>query len=279
MGCSSSTSTAVMPLRTDEANRGEEESGTKPDGRGDSAVSKGTADSGVVMEGGQVPSLPGQVPRQLPVADNVVRPKSSEILEELLNQGIIPVGQKSGAAGEAYSIVLDDGDGAGRRRPPPRLESLKAARTRRVPSKEECQEKLRLAERRRKVKEDELVTRLRVRSARVRVPTRAFGSEVDEDAPVGVTPVQRIQLFSQATRGEAEGEEEEEEEEEDEEQGAGEGGGTFRRDAAGPEDGGRGKRSEDSEEEEEGEEQEETQVEELENDSSFQRVDDREEIF
>lgn len=37
---------------------------------------------------------------------DVVRPKSSEILEELLNQGIIPVGQKSSAAGEAYSIVV-----------------------------------------------------------------------------------------------------------------------------------------------------------------------------
>lgn len=48
----------------------QEESGAKPDGRGDSAVSKGTADSGVVMEGVQVPPLPGQVPRQLPVADS-----------------------------------------------------------------------------------------------------------------------------------------------------------------------------------------------------------------
>lgn len=48
----------------------QDESGAKPDARGDSAVSKGTTDSGVVMEGVQVPSLPGQVPRHLPVTDS-----------------------------------------------------------------------------------------------------------------------------------------------------------------------------------------------------------------
>lgn len=47
----------------------QDESGAKADARGDSAVSKGTTDSGVVMEGVQVPSLPGQVPRPLPVTD------------------------------------------------------------------------------------------------------------------------------------------------------------------------------------------------------------------
>lgn len=115
------------------------------------------------------------------------------------------------------------------------------------------------------LKEDELVTRLRVRSARVRVPARTLGSEVDQDTPVTFTPVRPIELFSQVTREEAEGEEEEE-------LGAGEGGKTFRRDEAGAADGGRGERSEARGEAEE----EETQVEELENDSSFQRVDDKE---
>lgn len=42
------------------------ETGVKLDGRGDSAVSKGTTDSGVVMESGQVTVLPGEVPRKLP---------------------------------------------------------------------------------------------------------------------------------------------------------------------------------------------------------------------
>lgn len=112
----------------------QDETGNKLDGRGDSAVSKGTTDSGVVMESAQIPALPGQVPRQLPpltcageselvgpkpwssaafernVINSLclpdVRPKSSEILEELLSQGIIPVGQRCSAAGEAYSIVV-----------------------------------------------------------------------------------------------------------------------------------------------------------------------------
>lgn len=32
--------------------------------------------------------------------------QSSEILEELENEGIIPVGQRDSAAGEAYSIMV-----------------------------------------------------------------------------------------------------------------------------------------------------------------------------
>lgn len=44
----------------------EDETGSKLDSRGDSAVSKGTADSGVVMEDRQIPLLPGEVPRKLP---------------------------------------------------------------------------------------------------------------------------------------------------------------------------------------------------------------------
>ena len=42
----------------------QDETGSKVEGRGDSAVSKGTTDSGVVME--NVPVLPGAVPRKLP---------------------------------------------------------------------------------------------------------------------------------------------------------------------------------------------------------------------
>lgn len=115
------------------------------------------------------------------------------------------------------------------------------------------------------LKEDELVTRLRVKSARVRVAARASGSEVDGETPTTVTPVQPIQLFSQVTREEAEGEEEE---------GACEGAKTLRTDEGGTADGQRGMRSEASKEEEE-----ETLVEELESDCSFQRVDDKEETF
>lgn len=48
------------------------ETGSKHGGRGDSAVSKGTTDSGVVMEGGEVPVLPGTVPRRLPPLTGVI---------------------------------------------------------------------------------------------------------------------------------------------------------------------------------------------------------------
>lgn len=132
----------------------QDETGSKLDGRGDSAVSKGTKDSGVVMEENrELPVLPGALPRKLPPltrvgeseADRVtedgeclpqtrwinqtashcrenpmhttyqcycfvrlwgLRQQSSEILEELLNEGIIPVGQRGSAAGEAYSIMV-----------------------------------------------------------------------------------------------------------------------------------------------------------------------------
>uniref|UniRef100_A0A7N6AU73 Stathmin domain containing 1 n=1 Tax=Anabas testudineus TaxID=64144 RepID=A0A7N6AU73_ANATE len=148
----------------------QDDRGSKLRGCGDSAVSKGTTDSGVVMEK-EIPMLPGAVPRKLPPlssewvreseADNITqqestaqeRQKSSEILEELLNQGIIPVGQtkeKSSGAGEAYSIMLNDTEVV-RRRPPARLESLKAKKEQMLTSREDIEEKIRLAEERRKV--------------------------------------------------------------------------------------------------------------------------------
>uniref|UniRef100_I3J2P7 Uncharacterized protein n=1 Tax=Oreochromis niloticus TaxID=8128 RepID=I3J2P7_ORENI len=79
---------------------------------------------------------------------------SHKILEELLNQGIIPKEQhreKSSRVGEAYSIMLDDNEGA-RRRPPARLESLKMKKAQILHTREELEEKIRLAEERRKVK-------------------------------------------------------------------------------------------------------------------------------
>ncbi|XP_059206443.1 stathmin domain-containing protein 1 [Centropristis striata] len=300
MGCCSSTDTPVLPLRPEEEKEDEDGTGNKVDGRGDSAVSKGTADSGVVMENRGVPALPGAVPRKLPplTSDSSTlqeRQKASDILEELLNQGIIPVGQtreRGSGAGEAYSIMLDDREG-GRRKPPARLESLKAKKEQSLPSREEIEEKIKLAEERRKLREDELKTRLRTKSARVRV--RAPASFTEESADTTLTPVETLQLplcpdpfdllpLSQITREAAEG-------------------GELVREAGGD---GREDKKEDRREdrremednrgegEERGSEHEEevTQVEELrqdqllltasgelENDSSFQHTEDKEEIF
>ena len=44
----------------------QDETGSKLGSRGDSAVSKGTTDSGVVMENKAIPELPGAMPRKLP---------------------------------------------------------------------------------------------------------------------------------------------------------------------------------------------------------------------
>lgn len=61
----------------------QDESGTKADGRGDSAVSKGTTDSGVVMVAIQVSSLPGQVPRQLPVSESKSGPSGGWMIQTI----------------------------------------------------------------------------------------------------------------------------------------------------------------------------------------------------
>ncbi|XP_047461482.1 stathmin domain-containing protein 1 isoform X2 [Mugil cephalus] len=324
MGCGNSTNTAaVQPLTPEELNGDEDEMGSKLGGRGDSAVSKGTADSGVVMENREIPALPGAVPTQLPpltsgssVRQDLLqrdgtalnRPQSSQILEELLSEGIISVGQsgeKSSGAGEAYSIMLDGGEDV-KRRPPARLESLKAKKAESLYSREEIEEKIRLAEERRKLKEDELKTRLRSKSARVRAAAPTSSTEEDEDSPVTLveplqipvgphpTPAPRLhgQLPREAAGGG--GEEEgargaggdsrasgEEMEGEDKRQGRMEGGESGDNRGEGAERG-----SEKGQEEEEVTRVEElqegerlTSSEELESDSSFQQAEDKEETF
>ncbi|XP_055081453.1 stathmin domain-containing protein 1 [Periophthalmus magnuspinnatus] len=220
MGCCSSTSTAVIRPFTPEKLQGDEdETGSKHSSRGDSAVSKSTTDSGVVMENREVPTLPGAVPRNLPpLTSAAVSPpllrwdsqthehqKSSEILEELLTQGIIPVGpsrENSGAAGEAYSIMLNDREGT-LRKPPARLESLKENKTQL--SKEAIDEKIRLAEERRKQKEDEMKSRLRAKSALVRVPARCPSSGEEQD------PIEQLLAPTQGSQPAEEGAEAERE--------------------------------------------------------------------
>ncbi|KAM9838196.1 stathmin domain-containing protein 1 [Aulostomus maculatus] len=221
MGCGSSTSTVVLPVRPSDG--GEDETESKCGGRGDSAVSKGTTDSGVVMETREIPALPGEVPPKLPppafgcvgesriMPDGVPgflqqeRPESSEILEELLQHGIIPLSptRESGSvAGEAYNIMLDDRERI-KRRPPARLESLKAKKAQNLPSREEIEDKIRLAEERRKLREDELKTRLRTKSARVRRPAATFSAEEETSTPV--EPLQLPPPPALLPREEAEG--------------------------------------------------------------------------
>ncbi|KAF3707450.1 Stathmin domain-containing protein 1 [Channa argus] len=172
-------------------------------------MSKGTTDSGVVMDK-DIPMLPGAVPRKLPPltsewirethpeflrqeATAQDRQKSSEILEELLNQGIISVEQTKGrsrSAGEAFSIMLND-RGVVRQQPPARLESLKAKKAQTLPSREDIEEKIRLADERRKLREDELKMRLRAKSAHVHVRTPILRTDEDKDtSPTHVEPLE-----------------------------------------------------------------------------------------
>ncbi|KAM4550560.1 uncharacterized protein stmnd1 [Fundulus diaphanus] len=215
MGCSCSSNTAVQPLT--EANGVQDEAGSKSSGRGDSAGSKGTADSGVVLENRDLLVLPGAVPKKLPplssenLKENEVerkapngaepgllqsdvpvkgRLKSSEILEELWSQGIIPVGESWGKeSGPAYCI-MDEPRGAARR-PPARLKSLKARKDQ-SHSREDLDEKMRLVEERRKFKQDELKTRLRTSSTRGRRPDPTFTIEEDTDSTL--SPVESLHL-------------------------------------------------------------------------------------
>ncbi|XP_072530986.1 stathmin domain-containing protein 1 [Salminus brasiliensis] len=187
MGCGSSKITVVEPVKPGSLEENEVIGG-HGGARGDSAVSKKTTDSGLGLEAGET-GLPGTVPRILPplraqspgLAQESQRPESSAILEELLNQGIIPAHPKVAVSGEAYNIMLDDA-GSPKRRPPPRLESLKVRKEQEVRRKEDIEEKMRQVEERRKVREEELRTRLRAKSARPR-GAAPVGAEVHDDAP------------------------------------------------------------------------------------------------
>ncbi|KAL7829652.1 hypothetical protein AOLI_G00305370 [Acnodon oligacanthus] len=192
MGCGSSKRTVVEPVKPDSP-AADEVIAARGGARGDSAVSKQTTDSGLGLEAGEAIGLPGAVPRILPplraqsprpVRDSQ-RPESSVILEELLCQGIIPAQPKVAGSGEAYNIMLDDA-GRLRRRPPPRLESLRIRKEQEVTRKEDIEEKMRQVEERRKVREDELRTRLRAKSARPR-GAAPLEAEVDAEVPLSST--------------------------------------------------------------------------------------------
>lgn len=60
----------------------QDETESRVDGRGDSAVSKGTADSGVVMENTEIPVLPGSVPRMLPALQSVSESEADKVTED-----------------------------------------------------------------------------------------------------------------------------------------------------------------------------------------------------
>ncbi|XP_046906614.1 stathmin domain-containing protein 1 isoform X2 [Hypomesus transpacificus] len=192
MGCGSSKITLVQPVLSS-PDPNEEDTGKQcvDVDRGDSAVSKFTTDSGVGLDSGEAPTLPGAVHRKLPplagfspgLPQETQRPRSSDIMEQLLSQGIIPAHPRDRACktGEAYNIMLDKPE-MPRTSPPSRLESLKMRKDQMGTSREEMEEKMR------QLKEEELRLRLRSKSARARgLASAEVGGET------GLTPVETLQ--------------------------------------------------------------------------------------
>ncbi|XP_068090749.1 stathmin domain-containing protein 1 [Hyperolius riggenbachi] len=147
--------------------------------RDGSALSKGTLDSGLgIDDEGTGNNLPGIVtgasPRRANVLNNELpvlnrqseireRQTSSDILEELMSQGIIQGQSKVVRNGEAYDVMMET-PGKPLKRPPAKLEKLKTKKKKNKNlTKEDIEAKMKAAEERRKTKEEELKKRLRER--------------------------------------------------------------------------------------------------------------------
>ncbi|OCT76496.1 stathmin domain-containing protein 1 [Xenopus laevis] len=145
--------------------------------RDGSAFSKGTMDSGLGIEDEASGALPGTVteklssPRgklnnDLPLLNSALgtpreRQTSSDILEELMNQGIIQSQTKVVKNGEAFDVLMDT-PGKPLRRPPAKLEKLQTIKKKNKNiTKEDIETKMKAVEERRKTKEEELKKRLR----------------------------------------------------------------------------------------------------------------------
>ncbi|XP_056097328.1 stathmin domain-containing protein 1 [Rhinichthys klamathensis goyatoka] len=221
MGCGGSKITVVEPVKPSSLN-GNEFAVAQGGSRGESAVSKMTTDSGVSLDAREPVVLPGSVPGLLPPlrAQSPVlaqrgeeRPESSEILEQLLTQGIIPAHPKQGGSGQAYNIMMDEA-GKPRSKPPARLESLKTLKEQEVTRKEDIEMKMRQVEERRKEREEDLKRRMRIRSARPRVaahvtadldpteqlpvPSRTERPECEERRPPASPELEHDSSFQQA---------------------------------------------------------------------------------
>ncbi|XP_029446565.1 stathmin domain-containing protein 1 isoform X3 [Rhinatrema bivittatum] len=157
-----------------------------PNARDGSALSKGTMDSGLGLEdelaGGD---LPGTVTNKLSArekesrentdsmlfGDGLIskngnlqereRQTSSDILKELMMQGIIQSQTRFVRNGEAYDVMVEPSEKP-LRKPPVKLEKLKIKKKKKKTlTREDIENKMRAAEERRKVKEEALKKRLR----------------------------------------------------------------------------------------------------------------------
>ncbi|XP_006888755.1 PREDICTED: stathmin domain-containing protein 1 [Elephantulus edwardii] len=90
----------------------------------------------------------------------LARQKSSDILEELIIQGIIQSHSKVVRNGESYDVMVNTTDKP-LRKPPARLKKLKIKREVKDFTMKDIEEKMQAAEERRKTKEEEIRKRLR----------------------------------------------------------------------------------------------------------------------
>ncbi|KAL1784057.1 stathmin domain-containing protein 1 [Sigmodon hispidus] len=130
----------------------------------------------------QMRSLPGTIPESSPppsiingrinsdpvangiinnlqLLDNWERPKSSDILEELIVQGIIQSRSKVFRSGESYDVMVDTTEKP-LRKPPARLKKLKVETRVKDFTIQDIEGKLQAAEERRKTKKEEIRKRL-----------------------------------------------------------------------------------------------------------------------
>lgn len=149
----------------------------------------------------QMGSLPGTIPESSPtpsktnrrinsdplangltnkpqILESWERPKSSDILEELIVQGIIQSRSKVFRNGESYDVMVDTTEKP-LRKPPARLKKLKVKREVKDFTIQDIEEKMQAAEERRKTKKEEI--RKRLRSDRL-LPT---ANPSDEAEPTG----------------------------------------------------------------------------------------------
>uniref|UniRef100_G3UFM7 Stathmin domain containing 1 n=1 Tax=Loxodonta africana TaxID=9785 RepID=G3UFM7_LOXAF len=146
---------------------------------------KDTADSAEGLEKrAQMGSLPGTIPESSPSPseqngrvhsedlvpngliskpqdlENRERQRSSDILEELIVQGIIQSHSKVFRNGESYDVMVDTTEKP-LRKPPARLKKLKIKREVKDFTMKDIEEKMQAVEERRKTKEEEIRKRLR----------------------------------------------------------------------------------------------------------------------
>ncbi|XP_059119042.1 stathmin domain-containing protein 1 isoform X1 [Peromyscus eremicus] len=151
----------------------------------------------------QMGSLPGTIPESSPppskingsinlddtVANGIInkpqllesreRPKSSDILEELIVQGIIQSRSKVFRNGESYDVMVDTTEKP-LRKPPARLKKLKVKKEVKDFTIQDIEEKMQAAEERRKTKNEEIRKRLRSD----RLPPTANSSDAAEPGRV-----------------------------------------------------------------------------------------------